>query len=381
MFSSISNILDSKQGWKRVGDDIVYKKNKLYSDADSSLPADLSVGPLPSAGAAAPATPAPAKEPSLYTLSFSFEVPHDGDICYFAFAVPYSYSRLNRMIRQWMSSDISSRHLEVFEMCKTVAGNTCPILRITDERNQYLPLIYLPGEKERMQREKIAEEARRRAQAAVEQQKELERKRKLEESRVFFAGKQKMAPHLGVVPDWEKQLDESSSPLPSPSNGKGGGSFATTEAPIESVVPSEEQKDEAVSEPPSVSVAASVIETAARPTTPAATPTITAVTPPPPAAAAVIVKRSRRLKPVVVVSARVHPGETVSSFMCEGLVQFLLSSSPSAVQLRERAVFLVVPMLNPDGVINGFYRSNLGGADLNRIWDKPSPLLEPTIFR
>jgi murein tripeptide amidase MpaA len=42
-------------------------------------------------------------------------------------------------------------------------------------------------------------------------------------------------------------------------------------------------------------------------------------------------------------------------------------------------VFKVVPMLNPDGVVNGNYRTSLAGADLNRRWDHPHPSLHPTI--
>lgn len=37
-------------------------------------------------------------------------------------------------------------------------------------------------------------------------------------------------------------------------------------------------------------------------------------------------------------------------------------------------------MLNPDGVINGNYRCNLAGFDLNRKWDNPTRDLHPTIF-
>ncbi len=37
-------------------------------------------------------------------------------------------------------------------------------------------------------------------------------------------------------------------------------------------------------------------------------------------------------------------------------------------------------MLNPDGVINGNYRCNLVGCDLNRRWPNPSKLLHPTIY-
>jgi hypothetical protein len=44
------------------------------------------------------------------------------------------------------------------------------------------------------------------------------------------------------------------------------------------------------------------------------------------------------------------------------------------------AVFKIVPMLNPDGVINGNYRCSLSGHDLNRQWKDPSKKLHPTIF-
>jgi murein tripeptide amidase MpaA len=37
-------------------------------------------------------------------------------------------------------------------------------------------------------------------------------------------------------------------------------------------------------------------------------------------------------------------------------------------------------MLNPDGVVNGNYRFNLSGVDLNRTWGKPDIVLHPTIF-
>lgn len=43
-------------------------------------------------------------------------------------------------------------------------------------------------------------------------------------------------------------------------------------------------------------------------------------------------------------------------------------------------MFKLVPMLNPDGVINGNYRCSLAGCDLNRRWKHPSKTLHPTIF-
>ena len=68
----------------------------------------------------------------------------------------------------------------------------------------------------------------------------------------------------------------------------------------------------------------------------------------------------------IVLSARVHPGETPSSWMMRGVIQFLTGNSETAAALRERFVFKIVPMLNPDGVIIGNTRCNLAGRDLNR---------------
>jgi murein tripeptide amidase MpaA len=61
-------------------------------------------------------------------------------------------------------------------------------------------------------------------------------------------------------------------------------------------------------------------------------------------------------KKAIVVSARVHPGEAQSSFMVQGFIEFILSDDPIADALRNKYVFKVIPMLNPDGVIYGNYR-------------------------
>lgn len=63
-----------------------------------------------------------------------------------------------------------------------------------------------------------------------------------------------------------------------------------------------------------------------------------------------------RSRKVVVVLARVYPGESPSSFVCQGLMDFLVSSHPIAQVLRDHIVFKIVPMLNPDGVFLGNYR-------------------------
>lgn len=84
------------------------------------------------------------------------------------------------------------------------------------------------------------------------------------------------------------------------------------------------------------------------------------------------------------MTARVHPGETVGSWMMQGthaftvgLIEFLADpNDKEAALLRENVIFKIVPMLNPDGVINGNYRCSVAGCDLNRRWAKPSKVCE-----
>ncbi|KAI2661304.1 Cytosolic carboxypeptidase 1 [Labeo rohita] len=87
-----------------------------------------------------------------------------------------------------------------------------------------------------------------------------------------------------------------------------------------------------------------------------------------------------RSRPVVFLSARVHPGETNSSWVMKGSLEFLMSCSPQAQSLRESYIFKIIPMLNPDGVINGNHRCSLSGEDLNRQWQSPNAELHPTIY-
>jgi murein tripeptide amidase MpaA len=84
---------------------------------------------------------------------------------------------------------------------------------------------------------------------------------------------------------------------------------------------------------------------------------------------------------VVFISARVHPGETNSSFMLRGFLDYITSDNASAQKLREKLIFKIIPMLNPDGVVHGNYRCSLAGCDLNRRWNKPVEDLHPAIYK
>lgn len=83
----------------------------------------------------------------------------------------------------------------------------------------------------------------------------------------------------------------------------------------------------------------------------------------------------------IVISSRVHPGETNSSFVFQGILELLTKlNDPVAQSLRENYVFKLIPCLNPDGVIKGNYRSSFAGVDLNRQWIQPSEFMHPEIY-
>ena len=52
--------------------------------------------------------------------------------------------------------------------------------------------------------------------------------------------------------------------------------------------------------------------------------------------------------------------------MMKGLIDYLAGPSLDAKIIRDNFIVKIVPMLNPDGVINGSYRCGLAGVDLNR---------------
>lgn len=68
----------------------------------------------------------------------------------------------------------------------------------------------------------------------------------------------------------------------------------------------------------------------------------------------------------IVISSWVHPGESNSSYMMKGIIDYLTGPTLNAKILRDNFVFKVVPMLNVDGVVIGNTRCSLAGVDLNR---------------
>ncbi len=85
-------------------------------------------------------------------------------------------------------------------------------------------------------------------------------------------------------------------------------------------------------------------------------------------------------KPSIIISARIHPGESNSSYMMQGVIESLVADTPEADILRRHFVFKIIPMLNPDGVIHGNYRCCLAGTDLNRRYLDAYPSVHANII-
>ena len=86
-------------------------------------------------------------------------------------------------------------------------------------------------------------------------------------------------------------------------------------------------------------------------------------------------------KKTIWIIARQHPGESMAEWFVEGLVERLIDrADPVARRLLERAVFYIVPNMNPDGSVRGNLRTNAAGANLNREWMEPSVEKSPEVF-
>ncbi|MCY7294024.1 M14 family metallopeptidase [Alteromonas sp. a30] len=81
------------------------------------------------------------------------------------------------------------------------------------------------------------------------------------------------------------------------------------------------------------------------------------------------------------VTARQHPGETMAEWLVEGLLARLLDEDDGvARRLLDKAVFYVVPNMNPDGSVRGHLRTNAAGVNLNREWAEPTLEKSPEVF-
>jgi hypothetical protein len=77
---------------------------------------------------------------------------------------------------------------------------------------------------------------------------------------------------------------------------------------------------------------------------------------------------------VVYLLGRQHPPEVTGALAMQHFVDTVFADTPLARAFRERFALVLLPLLNPDGVVEGYWRHNTGGVDLNRDW---GPFTQP----
>lgn len=83
----------------------------------------------------------------------------------------------------------------------------------------------------------------------------------------------------------------------------------------------------------------------------------------------------------VWITARQHPGETMAEWWMEGFLERMLDPiSAISKDLLSRAIFYVIPNMNPDGSARGHLRTNAAGVNLNREWAEPSMEKSPEVY-
>ena len=81
---------------------------------------------------------------------------------------------------------------------------------------------------------------------------------------------------------------------------------------------------------------------------------------------------------IIFITARVHPGETPGTLTFNGILKLLIDSdNPISKILLDNFIFKLIPIINVDGVSNGYFRLNTEGYNLNRCYLGPSPRINP----
>lgn len=71
---------------------------------------------------------------------------------------------------------------------------------------------------------------------------------------------------------------------------------------------------------------------------------------------------------VIILIGRQHPAEVPGALGIRVFTDAVLADTELARRFRGRFGLLILPLMNPDGVVNGHARHNSGGTDLNRDW-------------
>jgi hypothetical protein len=365
-------------GWRRVGDDLEYYENTLKaprkpftgvsaaattSATTSATTAAATSATTSAGGDAAGAVEEHDKKKSCdnrtYTLSFSVTFEHAKDSVYFAFAPPYTYTQLQNMIYGLTRDTALRKNFTVRPLCRTLAGNRCDIVTITENNELHKAIAKTASfaqsgdEKEEGTFHKHSSSSNDNNSSSSNPEDTLSPARYPAFTK---SGSSKLVPPSGrsslrssFTGDNQNSLQQGTTDPRHPHHHHMPGMSSNNSETIEeATMPSFLLKMQ------------QLIDSERK------------------------VEDTRRMeenkKKAIFVTARTHPGEVAASWMCEGLIKFLLGTSATATELRKHFVFYIVPMLNPDGVVCGMQRSDISGVDLNTQWAAPVINMTPSVY-
>ena len=86
-------------------------------------------------------------------------------------------------------------------------------------------------------------------------------------------------------------------------------------------------------------------------------------------------------KHIIFITARVHPGETPGTLVFNGILKTLINTeNPINKILLDNFIFKLIPIINVDGVSNGYFRLDQDGFNLNRCYLNPNQKINPENF-
>lgn len=326
-----------KEGWKPCGTDIIFEESfqcpLMYKRREEFPILD---GPL---------------RPQLFKLSFTFAIKQPKDAVYFAYEVPYTFTQLQNFIYVLSKNPFNRKHLQIRTLCRSLAGNRTDLVIITED-------------------------------SQLSRHELLERDENGEIVTFPYAIKD-------ILPNAISALSGTSGAALTAAGGVSSHHLhhhrpGTSSSNISSVTSASHTTTETRNTHIHVSQQPLHQHETSNPK------------PDTPVIPRFLIKmqteieeqreKDRRMrierarKPAVVIIGRLHPNETCSSWMCEGIIRFLLGENITAKLLRERFVFYIIPMVNIDGVVNGYARHDIAGYDLATQWVNPSPVLHSALY-
>ena len=88
----------------------------------------------------------------------------------------------------------------------------------------------------------------------------------------------------------------------------------------------------------------------------------------------IYVAKTQTRPEAIILIGRQHPPEVSGALAMKSFVNTIMSDSKLANDFRNRYSIIMIPLINPDGVVLGHWRHNINGVDLNRDW---GPFTQP----